>query len=67
MGTARAQYHLRQVLVFMNSFTLNKPEVFVNHSAQKFDLNGDLTDEITKKFLLDQLLALKTLALRVKV
>jgi len=67
VGTARAQYHLRQVLVFMNTFTLNKPEVFINHSAQKFDLNGDLTDETTKKFLLDQLLALKTLAIRVKV
>jgi chromate reductase len=67
VGTARAQYHLRQVLVFMNTFTLNKPEVFINHSSQKFDLNGDLTDETTKKFLLDQLLALKTLAIRVKV
>ncbi len=67
VGTARAQYHLRQVLVFMNTFTLNKPEVFINHSAQKFNASGELTDEATKKFLLDQLLALKTLALRVKV
>jgi chromate reductase len=67
VGTARAQYHLRQVLVFMNTFTLNKPEVFINHSAQKFDASGELTDETTQKFLLDQLLALKTLALRVKV
>lgn len=67
VGTARAQYHLRQVLVFMNTFTLNKPEVFINHSAQKFNASGELTDETTQKFLLDQLLALKTLALRVKV
>jgi chromate reductase len=51
----------------MNTFTLNKPEVFINHSAQKFDASGELTDETTQKFLLDQLLALKTLALRVKV
>jgi chromate reductase len=67
VGTARVQYHLRQILVFMNTFTLNKPEVFINHSAQKFDSNGELTDEQTKKFLLDQLLALKILANRVKV
>jgi chromate reductase len=67
VGTARAQYHLRQVLVFMNTFTLNKPEVFINHSAQKFNASGELTDETTQKFLLDQLLALKTLAFRVKV
>jgi chromate reductase len=66
VGTARAQYHLRQVLVFMNTFTLNKPEVFINHSAQKFNSTGELTDDTTQKFLLDQLLALKTLALRVK-
>lgn len=66
VGTARAQYHLRQVLVFMNTFTLNKPEVFINHSGLKFNATGELTDETTQKFLLDQLLALKTLAFRVK-
>jgi len=33
MGTARAQYHLRQVRVFVNMLPLNKPEVFVNAFA----------------------------------
>src|SRR6187402_1164980 len=29
VGTARVQYDLRKVLVFMNTFTVNKPEVFI--------------------------------------
>ncbi len=65
VGTARAQYHLRQVLVFMNTFTLNKPEVFINHSAQKFNAEGELTDQQTAQFIRDQLLALQKLAQRV--
>src|SRR5918997_1838619 len=29
VGTARAQYHLRQVLYGLNAYVLNKPEVFI--------------------------------------
>lgn len=65
VGTARVQYHLRQVLVFMNTFTLNKPEVFINHSAQKFNAEGDLTDQQTAQFISEQLIALQKLAQRV--
>ena len=67
VGTARAQYHLRQVLVFMNSFTLNKPEIFINHSGQKFSPEGELTDAQTAQFIQDQLKALQLLAARVSV
>lgn len=66
VGTARVQYHLRQVLVFMNSFTLNRPEVFINNSASKFNAEGELTDDATAKFMVDQLTALRALAERVK-
>lgn len=65
VGTARVQYHLRQVLVFMNTFTLNKPEVFINHSAQKFNAEGDLTDQQTAQFIREQLIALQKLAQKV--
>jgi chromate reductase len=67
VGTARVQYHLRQVLVFLNTFTVNKPEVFINHSASKFNQTGDLTDEITAGFIKDLLKSLQQLAERVKV
>ena len=66
VGTARVQYHLRQVMVFLNAFTLNKPEVFINHSGSKFNAEGELTDEATGKFIGEQLVALRTLAERVK-
>ena len=45
MGTSRAQYHLRQVCVFLDLHPLNKPEVFANAFAGGFDADGNLTDE----------------------
>ena len=37
MGTSRAQYHLRQVCVYLDLHPLNKPEVFANAFAGGFD------------------------------
>ncbi|SHJ37533.1 NAD(P)H-dependent FMN reductase [Malonomonas rubra DSM 5091] len=45
VGTARAQYHLRQVCVYLDLHPLNKPEVFVNAFAGTFDNAGALTSE----------------------
>jgi chromate reductase, NAD(P)H dehydrogenase (quinone) len=55
LGGARAQYHLRQSLVFLNMHPVNKPEVFVASAAQKFDANGNLIDSKTRE-LITQLL-----------
>ncbi len=49
LGTARAQYHLRQSMVFLNMFPLNKPEVMVPFAQQKVDASGNFTDEETRK------------------
>ena len=65
LGTARGQYHLRQVLLYMNTFTLNKPEVFINQAAAKFNAQGELTDEPTRKIIGEMLLALQSLKARV--
>ena len=65
VGTARVQYHLRQVLVFMNTFTVNKPEVFISQCASRFNAQGELTDEATAKFITDLLVSLKALKERV--
>lgn len=48
LGTARAQYHLRQTLVFLNMFPLNRPEIMVPFADKKFDEKGRLTDETTR-------------------
>ena len=51
LGTARAQYHLRQVFIFLNGRMMNRPEAFVGTAHQKFDANGTLTDQSTREFL----------------
>jgi chromate reductase len=48
LGTARAQYHLRQVFVFLNVHALNQPEVMIANASQNFDGEGNLTNETTK-------------------
>lgn len=48
IATARAQYHLRQIFVFLNVLALNRPEVMIGNAAERFDTNGNLTDETTK-------------------
>lgn len=51
LGGARAQYHLRQIFVFLNMHPVNGPEVIVTFAQNKFDANGKLIDENTSKFL----------------
>jgi len=50
-GTARAQYHLRQVMVFLNMFPINQPEVMIGNASERFDAHGHLTDDATKEFI----------------
>src|SRR5262245_39109424 len=51
IGTARAQYHLRQVMVFLNMFPVNEPEVMIRAAHKHFDAEGNLTDEATKAYI----------------
>jgi len=56
MGTARAQYHLRQMLVFLDAFAFNRPEIFIGSSKGKFDeAKGELTDQPTRDIIKQQL------------
>lgn len=57
-GGARAQYHLRQVCVVLNLRLLNRPEVFIMNAAGKFDPEGNLTDDYSRKAIAAQLQAL---------
>jgi chromate reductase len=51
IGTARAQYHLRQMMVFLNMFPINQPEVMIGNAAGRFDAEGNLSDDATKEFI----------------
>jgi chromate reductase len=50
-GSARAQYHLRQTFVFLNMHALNRPEVMIGNASERFDGQGNLTDEQTKALI----------------
>ncbi|HSW96864.1 MAG TPA: NAD(P)H-dependent oxidoreductase [Candidatus Saccharimonadales bacterium] len=58
LGGARAQYHLRQVFVFLDMHPLNRPEVMIPSAADKFDEQGNLTDTHTKEKIAELLQAL---------
>ena len=51
IGTARAQYHLRQMFVFLNMYPINQPEVMIANASERFDSSGNLTDEKTREFI----------------
>jgi chromate reductase len=55
LGTGRAQYDLRKVMVFLDMPAVNQPEVMISAAASKFDQSGNLTDDTAKK-LIGQLL-----------
>lgn len=56
IGGARCQYHLRQILVFLDAYVLNKPEVMVSQIVAKVDANnGELSDQATRDFIATQL------------
>ena len=43
VGGARMQYDLRKAMVFLDAFTLNKPEIFIGNCASKFvEKTGEL-------------------------
>jgi len=57
-GTARMQYHLRQVLLFTEARVLAKPEVMLGGSSDLFDDTGHLVDESAANLVRRQLTAL---------
>jgi chromate reductase len=67
LGSARAQYHLRQVFVFLNVHALNQPEIMIANASQKFDADGNLTDEKTKEMITRLLNELVEWAKRFKI
>lgn len=51
LGSARAQYHLRQTFIFLNMHAVNQPEVLIANAAQRFNDKGELTDETSRELI----------------
>jgi chromate reductase, NAD(P)H dehydrogenase (quinone) len=65
VGGARVQYDLRRILAGLGVHWLAKPEVFIGMAASKFT-DGKLSDETTRKFLTDEMVAFEDWIKRVK-
>jgi chromate reductase, NAD(P)H dehydrogenase (quinone) len=66
VGGARVQYDLRKAMMFLDAFTLNKPEIFIGNCASKLDeQTGEIKDETTRNFVKQQLAAFATFIARV--
>ena len=66
LGGARAQYHLRQVFIFLDMHPLNRPEVMVSYAPEKIDEKGKVTDEETREKIKELLGALVEWTKKVK-
>jgi chromate reductase len=56
LGGARAQYHLRQTLIFLDAFVFNRPEIMVMFVNKKVDEQQRIvTDEPTRELIRQQL------------
>lgn len=51
IGTARAQMHLRTILVNLNAIVMPQPSVLIARANEKFDATGRLTDEQTAEHI----------------
>ncbi|KAK6021379.1 flavin reductase [Ostertagia ostertagi] len=58
-GTVRAQNAFHPIFQALNWTNVRKPEVFVANAGDKFNSEGVLTDEATRKIVAQQLQALK--------
>ncbi len=58
LGGGRMQYDLRRCMIFLDAFTMNKPEVFIGNASQRIDeKTGQIKDEQTIGFIKQQLAA----------
>ena len=50
-GGVRAQYQLRQSFVFLNVDAVVQPEVAIGNATERFDEQGNLKDETSRKLI----------------
>jgi chromate reductase len=59
LGTGRSQYDLRKMFVYLDAHLLNRPEIMISAAPSRFDADGKLTDETTRKFVAQLVTALR--------
>jgi chromate reductase len=66
LGAVRAQYHLRHVLVSVNCFALNAPQVYITEGAKKVDAEFRLIDQGARDLIKQLMAELRGFAFRLK-
>jgi chromate reductase len=66
LGSCRAQYHLRQIAVYLDLHPVNRPEVFVSDAKSKFDEKMNLIDGPTRDIVSLHLQALVAWARKIR-
>ncbi len=51
IATALAQYHLKQILLYLGAEVIGQPEIYIGTAHEKFNEQGELTDTHTKQHL----------------
>ena len=64
-GGARAQLHLRQIMIDLNMHPMNRPLLLVANASEKFDGRFKLSDERTREVLQNLLASLVAWARRI--
>lgn len=52
-GSARVQYHLLQMCVYLDMYPVNQPEVMVPNAMENVDEDGNFTEETSKDLVRD--------------
>ncbi len=51
IGTAVAQSHLKQIMVYLDTRVVGQPELYLGPAQELFDKEGNLTNDSTKELL----------------
>lgn len=62
IGTAVAQSHLRQILLYLDADVIGQPELYLGPAHELFDTEGNMTDDAIKELLIKALETLKSRA-----
>jgi len=66
LGGGRMQYDLRRCMIFLDAWTINKPEIFIGNCSQKIDeKTGQIKDEQTISLIKQQLAAFAQFIVRI--
>jgi chromate reductase len=66
LGTVRGQMALRQIMVGINAFGVNNPQVLISGASQKFDAEGKFTDQPGRDLIRQLIEALVKLGTKLK-